>query len=266
MKRPVVLIGMGVMGKRHKERLLKKSVEIIQELDSCEAVDAFFQRNENGFLERKILFIASPANTHFEYVKRGLLKGFDVFVEKPVALNVVEVEELEQLAKKQKRILFPGHSERYHAGFGILEKTFNDFKKGKISFFRHNSYSKRGRDVSVALDLMVHDLEMFFALTKSKDYEILSCRVFSEDAVELEICSGAWVGFFSVDRSAEILRREIWLENELKQEKIFFADCNAFDALEKEHEVFFSKEYDDLKEEMFSAKLAVEIASKMVSI
>ena len=265
MKRQVVLIGMGVMGKRHKECLLKKGFEIVQELDSYESVATFFQGNENGFLERKILFIASPANTHFEYAKRGFLKGFDVFVEKPVALNVTEVEELEQLAIQQKRILFPGHSEHYHAGFSVLEKAFNDFKEGKISFFRHNTYSKRGRDVSVALDLMVHDLEMFFALTKSKDYEILSCRVFSDDAIELEICCGAWVGYFSVDRNARTLRREILLEKGLKQEKIFFADCNEFDALEKEHEVFFSKKYDDLKEEMFSAKLAVEIASKMVS-
>ena len=73
------------------------------------------------------------------------------------------------------------------------------------------------------------------------------------------------MGYFSVDRNARTLRREILLEKGLKQEKIFFADCNEFDALEKEHEVFFSKEYDDLKEEIFSAKLAVEIASKMVS-
>ena len=47
MKRQVVLIGMGVMGKRHKERLLKKDFEIVQELDSYESVASFFQGSKS---------------------------------------------------------------------------------------------------------------------------------------------------------------------------------------------------------------------------
>lgn len=268
MKRPIVLIGLGVMGKRHGERLWRRGLEICAELDTREAVKNFFQdypcitpcKRGN---QSPVLFIASPAKTHFEYALMGLKAGFDVFVEKPLALSGQEARELLLLAREKERILFPGHSERYHSGFSALKKVFPEYAGGKISFIRHNPPSGRGLDVSVAFDLLVHDLEMFFALAETKNYEIISVEKKSEDFIEMEILCGNYKASFSVNRGADKLERLILLEKGKKRETLSFAEWIQWDALDKEHETFFSSTFDSLKKEQESATLAVEVASKV---
>jgi len=55
------------------------------------------------------IVIATPAETHFSLAREALLSGKDVFVEKPLALNVSEAEELKAVSEKNGRILMVGH-------------------------------------------------------------------------------------------------------------------------------------------------------------
>lgn len=265
MRNCVVLIGCGAMGKRHRERLRRRNCEFLAELDSSEAVEEFMNAWGETYSEKKekpILLIASPATTHYEYAKRGLQLGFDVFVEKPLALNTNEANDLISLALERKRILFPGHSEHYHSQFAELQKSFSEFWKpnAKISFFRHNLPSNRGLDVSVAFDLLVHDLELFFALAKNVKWEIVQVKK-EEHFIELELLCEKSRVLFSVNRKASHSKREIVMELEEKKKSVSFLENAKWDALEKEHEHFFESTFDSLLEEQNSALLAVKVAS-----
>jgi UDP-2-acetamido-3-amino-2,3-dideoxy-glucuronate N-acetyltransferase len=63
------------------------------------------------------IVIATPAETHFTLAREALLSGKDVFVEKPLALNVGEAEELRSIAEKGACILMVGHLLQYHSAF-----------------------------------------------------------------------------------------------------------------------------------------------------
>jgi UDP-2-acetamido-3-amino-2,3-dideoxy-glucuronate N-acetyltransferase len=62
----------------------------------------------------KAVAVSSPAVTHYDFVKKSLLAGKDVFVEKPLSLTVKDATELVDIAEKEGRILMVGHILQYH--------------------------------------------------------------------------------------------------------------------------------------------------------
>lgn len=83
--------------------------------------------------------IASPAVTHYDFVKKALLSGRDVFVEKPFTLNTRDAEELTELAKKTDRVLMVGHLLEYHPVVHRLKKMISSGELGPIYYI----YSQR---------------------------------------------------------------------------------------------------------------------------
>ena len=83
--------------------------------------------------------IASPANTHYEFAKKALLSGRDVFVEKPFTLNVRHAEELGELADKHNRVLMVGHLLEYHPVVLRLKTLISSGELGPIYYI----YSQR---------------------------------------------------------------------------------------------------------------------------
>jgi UDP-2-acetamido-3-amino-2,3-dideoxy-glucuronate N-acetyltransferase len=78
--------------------------------------------------------IAAPAAQHFELAKRALLAGKDVFVEKPLALQSDQGEELVKLARKHSRILMVGHLLHYHPAVVELRRLIHTGELGKIEY------------------------------------------------------------------------------------------------------------------------------------
>ena len=103
-----ILIGQGVMGKRHQSRLEARGVDFVQIIDKA-----------GGFPGVPVDFavVASPAETHFEYVQHFLKKGVPVFVEKPLAETASDAWELVRLSREAKVPLVVGHSESFNPAF-----------------------------------------------------------------------------------------------------------------------------------------------------
>lgn len=109
-----------------------------------------------------VITVASPAVFHHDAVRRALLAGRAVLVEKPLAATVEEARELADLAAASNLVLRVGHQERFvfHA-MGL----FGDLPPARtLSARRMGVPSARNLDVSVTLDLMIHDIDLVLAL------------------------------------------------------------------------------------------------------
>ena len=109
-----------------------------------------------------IVSICSPAVTHAEIVRAFLEAGADVLVEKPIATDLSEADALIALAEDKGRVLTVGHQERFvFAKSGLLD--FGDAPL-EVECWRAGPWTGRGADVSAALDLMIHDLDLVHQL------------------------------------------------------------------------------------------------------
>lgn len=121
-----------------------------------------FDTLEHLLAEVDVVTVASPAVHHFAAAAAALAFGKHVLVEKPIASSVEEARELINLASSHGCVLQVGHQERFvfHA-MGLLEVP--EVPK-RIVARRMGPASDRNLDVSVTLDLMVHDLDLVIAL------------------------------------------------------------------------------------------------------
>jgi predicted dehydrogenase len=108
------------------------------------------------------VIIAAPAEYHFDLAARALREGKHVLVEKPIAATLDQAVELAELARAQGRVLQVGHLERFSAAHGAVTARMG--KPLYIEAVRIAPFKPRGTDVSVILDLMIHDLDLILAL------------------------------------------------------------------------------------------------------
>lgn len=112
--------------------------------------------------------IATVTPAHYEVAKLFLQNGIHVNVEKPIAMTSAQAMELVELADKNKLALAVGHSERFGT---IFQKLTNELKGSKLRWVelsRYAPFNKRGSDVSVVHDLMIHDLDLMLSLDSSQ--------------------------------------------------------------------------------------------------
>jgi len=120
--------------------------------------------------EVDIVSICSPASTHAEIVNAFLSAGVHVLVEKPIATEIDEAEELIQLAAERGLVLTVGHQERFvFARSGLLNGDAAPFR---VECVRAGPWTGRGGDVSVVLDLMIHDLDLVHRLLPGRVGEV----------------------------------------------------------------------------------------------
>ena len=110
--------------------------------------------------------IVSPTTTHFEIAKKCIEAGKHIFVENPLTSNSNEARVINELAKKNKIIGQVGFVERYNQAF----ISCNEFIKNPkfIESHRLSDFNPRGTDVSVIMDLMIHDIDIILKVVKSK--------------------------------------------------------------------------------------------------
>lgn len=109
--------------------------------------------------------IVAPTTVHHELVKMAVLKSKHVFVEKPLANTMTEAKEILKLVKEANIKFQVGHVERFNPAFlAIKDYELNPMF---IEVHRLSQFNPRGTDVSVILDLMIHDIDIILSLVKS---------------------------------------------------------------------------------------------------
>ncbi len=128
------------------------------------------------------LIVAAPAEAHHALAAEALRAGKHVLVEKPIAATLAQADELAVLAAERHLVLQVGHQERFSAAFSALDGRLGP--PLYIEATRIAPFKLRGTDVSVILDLMIHDLDMILALVASpiESVDAVGAAVASEHA------------------------------------------------------------------------------------
>ena len=111
------------------------------------------------------IIIATPAESHFPLAAAALRAGKHVLVEKPMAATLAEADALAALAAEHCRVLQVGHLLRFTAEHRAISERMH--RPVYIECVRIAPFKQRGTDVSVILDLMIHDLDLVLALVDS---------------------------------------------------------------------------------------------------
>ena len=110
--------------------------------------------------------IATPTPSHFEIVGKLLEHGIHVLVEKPITENLEQARSLVESAESRGLVLQVGHIERFNPAVMAVSPSVSDVRF--IESLRIAPYRPRGSDVSVVLDLMIHDIDLIHSFARSR--------------------------------------------------------------------------------------------------
>ena len=131
-----------------KEMGVKRFADITELIDNAEVVD-----------------IVTPTLSHFDCAVSAIKKSKHVFIEKPLTSTLEEAKKLIHLAEEADIKAMVGHVERFNPAFLAI----NDLKLNPMFIETHRlaQFNPRGTDVSVVLDLMIHDIDIILSVVKS---------------------------------------------------------------------------------------------------
>lgn len=200
----VGVIGVGYLGKFHAEKYSRmENVQLIGVADShgglAEEVAARF--NTRAFSDYRELLghvdavsIVVPTEHHFSVASECMNRDLDVLIEKPMTATLDQADELIRMAKSKGRVMQIGHLERFNPAVIALDDIVHE--PMFIEANRLGIYKGRSTDVSVVLDLMIHDIDIILNVVKSeiKSIQAVGAPVICEHAdianVRLEFASG----------------------------------------------------------------------------
>ena len=112
------------------------------------------------------IVIAAPAAQHFDLAKKALTAQKNVFVEKPLSLDVREAEELCKLAAANSKILMVGHLLQYHPAFVALKSLVSRGELGKLQYIYSNrlNLGKFRNEENILWSFAPHDISMILGL------------------------------------------------------------------------------------------------------
>lgn len=172
----VGIFGVGHLGKFHLNNWKDiKGVELVGFYDPSDdiAQEVTEKYQLARFLDPAVLMdavdivdVVAPTNFHFDLCKLAIRKGRHVFVEKPLANTMDEARELVKLVKESSIKCQVGHVERFNPAYlGVQHMDLNPMF---IEVHRLAQFNPRGTEVSVILDLMIHDIDIILSLVKSE--------------------------------------------------------------------------------------------------
>jgi predicted dehydrogenase len=175
-KLKIGVLGAGHLGKIHL-RLLSESdrFDLVGFYEEQPQVAAKISRefgyrsfsNINDLLQAvDVVDIVTPTITHYELAKKALQNGLSVFLEKPITATVAQANELVALAQSKGLLGMVGQVERFNPAFQAAHAHIKNPKF--IEAHRLAEFNPRGTDVSVILDLMIHDIDAVLSVVKSK--------------------------------------------------------------------------------------------------
>ncbi|HCT22662.1 MAG TPA: oxidoreductase [Chitinophagaceae bacterium] len=137
---------------------LKRYVDAEKLMDACDIVD-----------------IVAPTDHHYAICMQAIRKGKHVFVEKPLANTIEEGREIVKLVREANVKLQVGHVERFNPAYlAVKDMQLNPMF---IEVHRLAQFNPRGTEVSVILDLMIHDIDIILSLIKSDVKQISASGV-----------------------------------------------------------------------------------------
>jgi predicted dehydrogenase len=110
------------------------------------------------------LIVAAPTAAHHELAMAAIAAGKPVFVEKPLAGSIPEAEAIIAAAASRRVVLQVGHIERFSAAFAAVAGARTGGRAWHYHAVRLAPFRPRSLDVSVVLDLMIHDIDMILTL------------------------------------------------------------------------------------------------------
>jgi predicted dehydrogenase len=202
----VGVIGVGNMGQHHTRVLsLLKDVELVgisdinveRGLDTASKYRVRFFENYLDLLPYvDAVCIAVPTRLHHPVGIDCLKANVHVLIEKPIAANLSEAESLVNAAAESNCILQVGHIERFNPAFQELSKVLKTEELLALESHRMSPYSHRANDVSVVLDLMIHDIDLLLELADSPVVKLTASGSRASDSGYLDYVT-ATLGFFN---------------------------------------------------------------------
>ena len=184
-KLKIGVLGAGHLGKIHLRLLQESKVyELVGFYDSQPQIAAKISREfgyrsfsdvNSLFEEVDVVDIVTPTISHFELGKKALEKGLHIFLEKPITATVVEANELVSLAKAKGLLGMVGQVERFNPAL----MAASPYIKNPMFIETHRlaEFNPRGTDVSVVLDLMIHDIDAILSVVQSKVIDVQASGV-----------------------------------------------------------------------------------------
>jgi predicted dehydrogenase len=203
--------------------------------------------------------IVSPTPFHFATASKAIRKGKHVFVEKPMANTMDEGRQLVKLVQESKIKLQVGHVERFNPAF--LAVKGENLNPMFIEVHRLAQFNPRGTEVSVILDLMIHDIDIVLNIVKSevKNISASGVAVMTDTPdianVRIEFNNGCVANLTSSRISMKKMRKI----------RLFQKDAYiGIDFLEKKAEIIRMKESRD--ENAFSFDIETPNGPKTIAI
>ncbi|QOR05024.1 Gfo/Idh/MocA family protein [Campylobacter cuniculorum] len=167
------IIGLGKMGQNHLKELSKNpkfTINALFDLNQNLNSHAPFFQNLDEFLAQNndCVIIATPTNTHLELAKKLFGQVKTLLIEKPLAINLKEIEEIQKLAISYQNNIAIGFCERFNPAVLTLKQELKNEKIISINIQRYSPYPTRILDIGVLQDLAVHDLDLLYFLSKQR--------------------------------------------------------------------------------------------------
>ena len=186
----LAVIGVGHLG-RHHARILSAlpGVELVAVVDTnrARAEEIAAANNTRALFDARELLgkvdavtVAVPTERHADVALPFLASGVPVLVEKPMARNLAEADQLVAAAGKSGAVLAVGHTERFNPAVALARPLLVNPRF--IEVHRLGAFPERSLDIDVVFDLMIHDLDVVLSLVDSE--------VDSIDAVGVPVLTG----------------------------------------------------------------------------
>jgi len=218
----VAVLGAGHMGRYHAEKFAARSdcklvgvadvdAERARALAQRFGCPAFFDCQDT-FRHADAAVVSVPTEHHHAVAGACLEAGLHVLVEKPIAVDLAQSDALIALARRKNRVLQVGHVERYNAAFRALAARLQ--RPLLIDAERLSGFKRRGADVDVMLDLMIHDIDLCLALARSEVTDLSACgfRVLTQEidiaTARIEFADGC-VANLSASRVSQVPVRKL---------------------------------------------------------
>ncbi len=203
--------------------------------------------------------IVAPTNHHFYLCEKAIRRGKHVFVEKPLANTMEEGRKLVGMAREANIKMQVGHVERFNPAFlAIKDVPLNPMF---IEVHRLAQFNPRGTEVSVILDLMIHDIDIILSLIKSdvKSISASGVAVLTDTPdianVRIEFNNGCVANLTSSRISMKKMRKM----------RLFQKDSYiGIDFLEKKTEIIKLKHPDDTN--VFAFDIETHMGKKTIAV
>lgn len=217
-----------------------------------------------------VVFIATPAESHFKLASMALAAGKHVWIEKPASADIEELNILCQLAEKKEVQCVVDHTYVHSEPVRWIKKFLESGKLGEINFV-DSTRANLGifqPDVSVLWDLAIHDLSIIKELLQIEHFDSVSCVQFNpikgptDSIANVRLMSGGIPIFVHTDWLSPVKSRLFTINGSLGS--ITFDDTEQFDKIKLSFfEISVDKTSDPLKNHSINPKLGQTVLPRI---